>query len=105
MGAIAQWRRAADRERRQLRVVDPELAAIKDREELEQARVRARSERRGRGLPQVDPGEGSKPSGCGCFIVLCIAGFILVCFLAAGPLNKQPSGDWPTDGPTTTQTK
>jgi hypothetical protein len=84
-------------------MVDPELAAIKDREDLEQARVQARRERRGRGLPQVDPGVGSKPSGCGCLVALLVAGFILVCVLLTGPLNE--SGYWYTVEPATTQTK
>jgi hypothetical protein len=55
MGAAYQSRLAGDRERRRLRIVDPELAAIKDQEELEVARQKAAWERKGRGLPQVHP--------------------------------------------------
>jgi hypothetical protein len=104
MGASAEWRRAADRERRRLRIVDPELAAIKDKEELERARILARQERRGRGMPQVDPGEGSKPSGCGCLVLLAVIGFVVLCVLLIGPLNNG-GDDWPSAEPTTTQVK
>ena len=55
MGASAESRRAGDRERRLLREVDPELAAIKDQEELEPVRRQAISERKARGMPQIDP--------------------------------------------------
>jgi hypothetical protein len=104
MGAAAESRRAASRERRLLREVDPELAVIKDQEELEHARIEARRERRGRGMPQVDPGPGSKPSGCGCFFALCVLGFVLFCVLIAGPLNEG-ADEWYTVEPTTTQGK
>jgi hypothetical protein len=60
MGATAESRRAASRERRLLREVDPKLAAILDQEELERARQDARRIRKGRGLSQVDP-EPPKP--------------------------------------------
>jgi hypothetical protein len=86
MGASYQSRLAADRERRRLRIVDPELAAILDQEELEHARRQARSIRKGKGLPQIDPEPKKKPPTNGellaglfwLWVAVCVIYFIVI---------------------------
>ena len=56
-------------------------------------------------MPQVDPGDESDGcAGCGCFLLVCILGFVLICGLLAAAIPDY-SDDWYTVEPTTTQGK
>jgi hypothetical protein len=55
MGATAEWKRAADRERRRLRAVDPEVADRLDELDMERARQQALAWRKRLGMPAPKP--------------------------------------------------